>query len=148
MFFSWKLISIRIFVNLNVLWMLIFSVKAVVSVVNKTNDRGEDADSSESLVWKWWYQYETTIVMTVIGTIFPFIFELFGFIEKYHPRKTLRIQLGRYFIRFYCFLRVSTLLASFIRMFLRTLKNYANRHSLRTVAKAKCLGGPKYWRVK
>lgn len=102
MFFSWKLISIRIFVNLNVLWMLMFSVKAVVSVVNKTNDR-EDTDNSESLVWKWWYQYETTIVMTVIGTIFPFIFELFGFIEKYHPRKTLRIQLGRYFFKFYSF---------------------------------------------
>lgn len=94
--FSWKVISIRVFVNINVIWMLIFSARTVISVVNRSSDR-EDVNEHDAAVVKWWKQNETTVVMTVIGSIFPFIFELFGLIEKYHPRKTLRIQLGRYF---------------------------------------------------
>lgn len=75
--------------------MLIFSARAVVYVVGKSNYRPEVYEN-ESFVVKWWYQNETTVVMTVIGSVFPFIFEIFGLIEKYHPRKTLRIQLARY----------------------------------------------------
>lgn len=77
--------------------MLIFSAKTVIHVVNKSSDREEAINENDPAVVKWWKQNETTVVMTVIGSIFPFIFELFGWIEKYHPRKTLRIQLGRYF---------------------------------------------------
>ena len=72
--------------------MLIFSAHAVIQSQSNTSV-GDTAD--EPFFLHLWHQYETTFVMTVIGSVFPFIFEMFGLVEKYHPRKTLRIQLAR-----------------------------------------------------
>ncbi|XP_058805239.1 transmembrane channel-like protein [Phymastichus coffea] len=88
---NWKVISIRIFVNLLVIAMLVLSAWAVVEVV----DRSEDVRAANS---SWWRQNEITIVMTLITYSFPFVFEVLGIIESYHPRKQLRLQLGRIMI--------------------------------------------------
>lgn len=44
----------------------------------------------------YWRQNETSFVMTGISFFFPTCFEILGLLEKYHPRKQLRWQLGRY----------------------------------------------------
>lgn len=43
----------------------------------------------------YWRQNETSFVMTGISFFFPTCFEILGMLEKYHPRKQLRWQLGR-----------------------------------------------------
>lgn len=68
--------------------MLAISAWAVVEVV----ERSEDVRAANS---SWWRQNEITIVMTLITYSFPYVFEVLGIIESYHPRKQLRLQLGR-----------------------------------------------------
>lgn len=63
------------------------SAYAVVTVVSRSDDNVK--------VSIWWRENETTIVVTVISITFPLFFELFGFLEHYHPRKQLRLQLAR-----------------------------------------------------
>lgn len=87
MFCSWKIIAMRIFVNMAVLTLLALSAFAVIEVV------GRSATEMESQ--NWWRQNEITIVMSLITYLFPYVFELLGFLESYHPRKQLRIQLAR-----------------------------------------------------
>lgn len=87
--FSWKIISIRIMVNLLVMAMLVISAYAVVEIV----DRSENFKVPHS---SWWTQNEITVVLTLITYTFPIFFEILGIIESYHPRKQLRLQLGRY----------------------------------------------------
>lgn len=87
MFCSWKTIGLRIFTNLNVLWLFATSVYAVVFVVNRSTEKREAGG--------WWRQNEVTIVVSLITNVFPFIFEMLGSLEQYHPRKRLRMQLAR-----------------------------------------------------
>nr|CAI5819392.1 unnamed protein product [Callosobruchus analis] len=42
-----------------------------------------------------WRKNEITIVMSLITLVFPMLFEVLGFVEQYHPRKQLRLQLAR-----------------------------------------------------
>lgn len=44
----------------------------------------------------YWRRNEITVVITAISTFFPMFFEGLGFLESYHPRKQLRMQLARY----------------------------------------------------
>lgn len=90
LFYSWKMLALRIFTNLNVLWLLASSVYAVVVVVDRSTKQRETGG--------WWRQNEVTIVVSLITNLFPFIFEMLGSLEQYHPRKRLRMQLARYFI--------------------------------------------------
>ncbi|XP_011314346.1 transmembrane channel-like protein 3 [Fopius arisanus] len=83
----WKITTVRILVNLAVLFLLVLSAYAVVEVVARSMQ--PDASSS------WWRQNEITIVMSLISFIFPIFFEVLGFAENYHPRKQLRVQLAR-----------------------------------------------------
>ncbi|CAG5084720.1 Similar to Tmc3: Transmembrane channel-like protein 3 (Gallus gallus) [Cotesia congregata] len=83
----WKITTIRIFVNLFVILLLTLSAYAVVVVVARSTQ--ESANSS------WWRQNEITVVMSLISYIFPIFFEVLGYLENYHPRKQLRLQLGR-----------------------------------------------------
>ncbi|XP_031776655.1 transmembrane channel-like protein 2 isoform X2 [Nasonia vitripennis] len=85
---NWKIMSIRIFVNMLVMALLAVSAYAVVEVV----ERSEDIRAANS---SWWRQNEITVVMTLITYSFPILFEVLGIIESYHPRKQLRLQLGR-----------------------------------------------------
>lgn len=86
-FFSWRIISLRALVNICVVILLAVSAYAVVTVVSRSDDNLK--------VRSWWRENETTIVVTVISITFPVFFELLGFLEHYHPRKQLRLQLAR-----------------------------------------------------
>lgn len=77
----------RIFVNVAVLSLLTLSAYAVIEVVGRSTT---EIDSHN-----WWRQNEITIVMSLITSLFPIFFEILGFLESYHPRKQLRIQLAR-----------------------------------------------------
>jgi len=85
MFRSWRIILMRIFVNVAVLSLLALSAYAVIKVVERSITESQN----------WWRQNEITIVMSLITTLFPILFEILGFFENYHPRKQLRIQLAR-----------------------------------------------------
>jgi len=85
MFRSWRIILMRIFVNVAVLSLLALSVYAVIKVVERSTTESRN----------WWRQNEITIVMSLITNLFPILFEILGFFESYHPRKQLRIQLAR-----------------------------------------------------
>ncbi|KAL7298233.1 hypothetical protein TKK_0009222 [Trichogramma kaykai] len=89
---NWKIISIRIVVNLLVIGLLAASAYAVVEVVERSEHIPEEERGN------WWRQNEITVVMTLITYSFPIIFELLGIVESYHPRKQLRLQLGRIMI--------------------------------------------------
>ncbi|XP_052751457.1 transmembrane channel-like protein [Galleria mellonella] len=84
---KWRIISLRALVNICVVILLAVSAYAVVTVVS----RSDDTTKSRS----WWRENETTIVVTLISITFPVFFELLGFLEHYHPRKQLRLQLAR-----------------------------------------------------
>lgn len=73
--------------NILILGLLAFSVFAVVMVV----DRSTQPDVNSSF----WRKSETPVVMSIITMVFPFLFEILGFLEQYHPRKQLRLQLAR-----------------------------------------------------
>lgn len=85
--FSWKIITIRISVNLAVMALLVISALAVVEVVRRSAE--PEAKSS------FWRTNELTVVISLITMVFPIFFEMLGFCEKYHPRKQLRLQLAR-----------------------------------------------------
>ncbi|KYN41875.1 Transmembrane channel-like protein 3 [Trachymyrmex septentrionalis] len=82
---NWRIISMKIFVNVAVLSLLALSAYAVIKVVERSIVESQN----------WWRQNEITIVMSLITYLFPILFEILGFLESYHPRKQLRIQLAR-----------------------------------------------------
>ncbi|XP_076649731.1 transmembrane channel-like protein [Halictus rubicundus] len=84
---NWKIISMRIFVNTSVMSLLALSAYVVVKMVARSAEELEHPD--------WWRQNEITVVMTLITYVFPIFFEILGFLESYHPRKQLRVQLAR-----------------------------------------------------
>ncbi|CAH0577839.1 unnamed protein product [Chrysodeixis includens] len=84
---NWRIISLRALVNICVMILLAVSAYAVVTVVSRSDDNLK--------VRSWWRENETTIVVTVISITFPVFFELLGYLEHYHPRKQLRLQLAR-----------------------------------------------------
>ncbi|XP_034232808.1 transmembrane channel-like protein 2 [Thrips palmi] len=85
---NWRIMTVRVAVNLLVLGLLVSSAYAVVEVVA----RSTDDEATRNSVWR---QNETTVVVTVVNNLFPLLFELLGILERYHPRKTLRLQLAR-----------------------------------------------------
>ncbi|XP_063838119.1 transmembrane channel-like protein [Ostrinia nubilalis] len=84
---NWRIISLRAIVNICVVILLAVSAYAVVTVVSRSDDNSKPRS--------WWRENETTVVVTVISITFPVFFELLGFLEHYHPRKQLRLQLAR-----------------------------------------------------
>ncbi|XP_073976381.1 transmembrane channel-like isoform X3 [Rhodnius prolixus] len=84
---NWKLTSVRILTHLNVAGLLCTSMYAVILVVDRSRDVGAEAS--------WWRQSEVTLVVSIIGFVYPMVFDLIRLIERYHPRKALRLQLAR-----------------------------------------------------
>jgi heme/copper-type cytochrome/quinol oxidase subunit 2 len=85
--FSWRIIGLRVLVNFVVGALLAASAYAVVEVVKRSTEPARNEN--------WWRQNEITMVLTMITFIYPIIFEVLGFFEGLHPRKQLRLQLGR-----------------------------------------------------
>ncbi|XP_032665789.1 transmembrane channel-like protein 3 isoform X2 [Odontomachus brunneus] len=113
---NWKIISMRIIVNIVVLSLLALSMYAVVEVVKRSAEE----------VHNWWRQNEITIVMSLITYVYPIFFEILGFLESYHPRKQLRIQLARIMV-----LNLLNLYSLIFALFnkINTMKHYL--HSLK-----------------
>ncbi|XP_076677343.1 transmembrane channel-like protein [Andrena cerasifolii] len=84
---NWKIILMRIFVNISIISLLVLSAYAVIKVVARSAEELEQSD--------WWRQNEITVVMSLITYLFPVFFEILGLLESYHPRKQLRVQLAR-----------------------------------------------------
>ncbi|XP_030761789.1 transmembrane channel-like protein 2 [Sitophilus oryzae] len=84
---NWKVICFRILVNSLVVGLLSFSAFAVVVVVKRSTEK-----EANSTVWR---RNEITVVMSLITVFFPMLFEILGFLEQYHPRKQLMLQLAR-----------------------------------------------------
>ncbi|XP_037050808.1 uncharacterized protein LOC119084830 [Bradysia coprophila] len=84
---NWKVIVLRIIVNLVVINLLGVSAYAVVKVVSRST--GELPNDS------YWRRNEITLVITSITFFFPMFFEVLGLLERYHPRRQLRMQLAR-----------------------------------------------------
>lgn len=85
--FSWRIISMRIFVNTSVIALFGLSAYAVVKMVVRSSEELEQTN--------WWRQNEITVVLSLITYVFPSFFEILGLLESYHPRKQLRLQLAR-----------------------------------------------------
>ncbi|XP_050312328.1 transmembrane channel-like protein isoform X2 [Anthonomus grandis grandis] len=84
---KWKVIGIRVLVNTLVICLFCCSAWAVVLVVKRSTEPG-----ATSTVWR---RNETTVVITLVTSVFPMMFEVLGMVEQYHPRKQLRVQLAR-----------------------------------------------------
>lgn len=76
----------RIFVNIVVLSLLALSAYLVFELGRRTNELENESFS-------WWQN--VPLVMSLITNCLPLLFEILGFLESYHPRKQLRIQLAR-----------------------------------------------------
>ncbi|BES98283.1 TMC domain [Nesidiocoris tenuis] len=83
---NWKMTLLRTFANFLVVCLIVASVYAVVKVVRRSLDPEVD---------NWLGQSEVTLVFTIIGFIYPMLFDAIGYMERYHPRKALRMQLAR-----------------------------------------------------
>ncbi|KAL6263490.1 hypothetical protein P5V15_006281 [Pogonomyrmex californicus] len=112
---NWRLISIRIFVHIVVLLLFVLSVYAVLEVVKRSRLTTTESDS-------WWRQNEITIVMSLIMYMFPIFFECLGFLENYHPRKQLQLQLMR--------IMLLNLLNLYTLIFALTRKINSTKHKL------------------
>ncbi|XP_044745628.1 transmembrane channel-like protein 3 [Coccinella septempunctata] len=84
---NWKITSARVFVNFVILGLFTCSAGSVVYLVKRSTE--EDGQRT------FWRSNELTIVMSLISLIFPMLFDAMGYLERYHPRKQLRIQLAR-----------------------------------------------------
>lgn len=80
---------LRVFVNINVLLLLVVSAYAVIYVVEESDNIHDNS---------WWARNKITMVMSFISLVFPMLFEILGLLEYYHPRIQLRLQLARIMI--------------------------------------------------
>ena len=80
---------LRIIANAVIIAMIVGSGYVIYLVVNRSIDIDRDPHASG------FRKNEVPIVVSFITLIFPNLFELVGKIERWHPRTSLRIQLGR-----------------------------------------------------
>ncbi|XP_033758048.1 transmembrane channel-like protein 3 [Pecten maximus] len=93
---KYRLMVLRVLANVCVLLMLGASTYAIQLCVERSRQL-DIRKRRGQVVTGFWQENELTLVMTIISTIFPNIFDLFAVLEKYHPRVTLRWQLARIF---------------------------------------------------
>ncbi|CAD6185309.1 unnamed protein product [Caenorhabditis auriculariae] len=91
--FQWVQIFLRIFCNMLVCIMLLFSIWAILACSQIKNP--------DSFI----QQNAVAITISLITLIFPNLFDILGKLERYHPRTALRIQLARvlflYIVNYY-----------------------------------------------
>ncbi|XP_011865676.1 PREDICTED: transmembrane channel-like protein 3 isoform X2 [Vollenhovia emeryi] len=85
----WRIITIRIFMNVVVLSLFALSVYTVVGMAKWSGYEVENGIGERTSSNKF------TFVISLIAQIFPKLFDILGSLEKYHPRKQLRVQLAR-----------------------------------------------------
>lgn len=100
--FQWVQIFLRIFCNLLVFIMLLFSVWAILA--------SSDIKNPETFV----EQNAVAITISLITLVFPNLFDILGKLERYHPRTALRLQLAR--VLFLYIVNYYTLIVSLIMM--------------------------------
>lgn len=71
--------------------MHIFPINVTIQIRNGHIFRSTQDGANDS----YWRRNEITVVITAISFFFPMCFEALGFLESYHPRKQLRVQLAR-----------------------------------------------------
>ena len=54
-----------------------------------------ERSTAEEVVSSWYRQNEITIVMSLITTVVPNLFDVVSLLEDHHPRKAMRWMLGR-----------------------------------------------------
>ncbi|KAI5729837.1 hypothetical protein M8J76_007152 [Diaphorina citri] len=84
---SWKIICIRIIVNILVVFLLGISAYTIIEVVS----RSQDPNRPQTV----WHKNEAVVVIWIIGVTFPRLLEKLGNLEQLHPRKHLRMLLAR-----------------------------------------------------
>ncbi|XP_026687120.1 zinc-regulated protein 8-like [Diaphorina citri] len=83
----WKIICIRIIVNILVVFLLGISAYTIIEVVS----RSQDPNRPQTV----WHKNEAVVVIWIIGVTFPRLLEKLGNLEQLHPRKHLRMLLAR-----------------------------------------------------
>ncbi|XP_055870846.1 transmembrane channel-like protein 3 [Biomphalaria glabrata] len=95
---KWKILSIRITCNIAIVLLLALSTYVIQLSVERSRQmeiRQRNDPSYEPGVWE---ENELTVVMTLISMIFPAFLDIIALIEKYHPRTSLQLMLGRIFV--------------------------------------------------
>ena len=82
---NWETTARRVLANLFFVLLLLGSAFLVVKVVERSMVKSTS----------WFRQNEITIVMSLISLIMPMLFDLVALLEDYHPRKAMRLMLGR-----------------------------------------------------
>lgn len=82
---NWETTARRVLANLFFILLLLGSAFLVVKVVERSMVKSTS----------WLRQNEITIVMSLISLIMPMLFDLVALLEAYHPRKAMRLMLGR-----------------------------------------------------
>ncbi|KAM9447115.1 transmembrane channel-like protein 1 [Clarias gariepinus] len=86
-------VFIRVTANILVLFILGGSGYLIYFVVHRSEKFIYDGMNHFS----WWERNEVNIVMSLLTTFIPMLFDAIGIWEDYHPRITLRLQLARVF---------------------------------------------------
>ncbi|KAF5899129.1 transmembrane channel-like protein 1, partial [Clarias magur] len=86
-------VFIRVTANILVLFILGGSGYLIYFVVHRSEKFIYDGMNHFS----WWERNEVNIVMSLLTTFIPMLFDAIGIWENYHPRITLRLQLVRVF---------------------------------------------------
>ena len=132
---NWRVTAKRITANFLFVICLIGTAYAVIFVVERSTQ--PEADSS------WYRQNEITIAMNLIGIIVPGLFDLICLLENYHPRKAMRLMLGRimalnllslYTLIFALFGKTEGMISTLMKM--EEMKNAGRNFGLETVTQA------------
>ncbi|XP_035826057.1 transmembrane channel-like protein 3 [Aplysia californica] len=91
----WLLRSLRVAANVIILLLLALSTYVIQLFVERSREMELKVRNDPNYEAGFWAENELTVIMTLISTIFPNILDLISLMEKYHPRTSLRLMLGR-----------------------------------------------------
>ncbi|KAH9498803.1 Transmembrane channel-like protein 3 [Bulinus truncatus] len=95
---KWKILSIRIFSNISIALLLALSTYIIQLSVERSRQLEIKQRNDPNYQAGAWEENELTVVMTLISMIFPTFLDIFALIEKFHPRTSLQLMLGRIFV--------------------------------------------------
>ncbi|KAH9498806.1 Transmembrane channel-like protein 3 [Bulinus truncatus] len=95
---KWKILAIRIFSNISIALLLALSTYIIQLSVERSRQLEIKQRNDPNYQAGAWEENELTVVMTLISMIFPTFLDIFALIEKFHPRTSLQLMLGRIFV--------------------------------------------------